>query len=262
MGLFSDAPERMELGQTDDPTALIPGKPSGVADKARVYQGIADGIGEAAAGLKRLDEGAWSGEAAEAYRQANDHETPRWTDTAASFAAAARALTDHGNTLAAAQNNAARAIELHRQAEAATERAKAQHEQRADAAPPEAPEVAFTDPGAQAREEAQAILADARAQVRTSSQTAAEALRRAREKLPDLSALERAWGMVHDLGAPLWEAGSSVVGGVGSALGEMGMGALSMVAKPAQLVLHPAETISSSADMAAGMVTRWPPGRS
>lgn len=261
MGLFSSDTPAVELGTTEDPTKLVPGKASGAADKARVFQSLSEGVDEAAAGLKKLDEGAWSGEAAEAYRQANDHETPRWSDTAAAFAAAAQALTDHSHTITAAQNNAARAIELHRQAETATKKAKAQHNQQAHAAPAGAPEMPFTDPGAGGRAEAEAILHQARAEMKTSSQATAQALQRAREKLPDLSALERLWGSVNDAVSPLVEAGSGVAGGIGSALGEMGMGALSTVAKPVQAFLHPAQTISASADMAAGMVNQMATGQ-
>ncbi|GAB3286758.1 WXG100 family type VII secretion target [Parasphingorhabdus pacifica] len=254
MGVFGGE-EPAQLGETDDPTELIRGKASGVADKARVYRGIAEGIGDAAAGLSKLDDSAWTGEAADAYRRANEQETPRWKEAATAYSEAARALTDHGHVITSAQQGAARAIELWRQAEATTKQARAQHEQQQRSAPADAPPVPFDDPGKAGRAEAEAVLADARRSMKTSSATTADALRRARDRAPDPSMLERAWGLVQDQFSPMGEVAGSLAGGIGGALGEMGVGLITNLSRPVHLVTHPAETISAGANMAAGVVS-------
>jgi hypothetical protein len=55
-----------ELGETQDPRAVVPGDPGAIAENAAVLRARARAAGEAGDGLRAIDTGAWSGPAADA----------------------------------------------------------------------------------------------------------------------------------------------------------------------------------------------------
>lgn len=178
-----------ELGQTNDPTALVPGVPERIFDNARVFQRRADDAQATGQALHRIDTGAWSGQAADRFHEAHETEVPRWRQAGDSLATASRALQDYAECLVWAQRQATEAIELWNQAQAATEQARSSHEQAAaeaskqpaDAAPAPAP-AAFHDPGEQQRQAARDLLHRARQQLvdvgdRTAETLASESVR-------------------------------------------------------------------------------------
>lgn len=240
-----------ELGDTDDPTDLVPGEVAGTRDKAETFRRIADGL----AAVRRIDsEHAWSGPAADAYRKTVRDEQQRWDVAAAAFGKVASALTDHGNALRSAQDKAARAIELHRKGEQDSARAEKAHAAQVKAAGPADQVAPFQDPGAAKTAEAQAILDQARSELRSASAATRAALKQAAESAPDPSVLERLADMARATGGAYFEAYKSFTGGALGALGEMGMGVLGAVAKPMHLMTDPAATISSGFTAGAGVV--------
>lgn len=240
-----------ELGDTDDPTELVPGDVAGTKDKADTFRRIADGL----AAVQRIDsEHAWSGPAADAYRKTVRDEQQRWDEAAAAFGKAATALVEHADSLRTAQDAAARAIELYRQGEQETARAEKAHAAQVEAAGPTDQVAPFQDPGAAKTAEARALLNVARSKFGTSGAGTAEALKAAAESAPDASLLERMMDAMRSSGGALFEAGKSYAGGGLGALGEMAMGGLGLVAKPLHLMTDPAATISSGFAAGAGVV--------
>ncbi|MEU6132763.1 putative T7SS-secreted protein [Saccharopolyspora sp. NPDC047091] len=240
-----------ELGDTDDPTELVPGDVAGTKDKADTFRRIADGL----AAVQRIDsEHAWSGPAAEAYRKTVRDEQQRWDVAAAAFGKAATALVEHAEYLRTAQEAAARAIELYRQGEQETARAEKAHAAQVEAAGPADQVAPFQDPGAAKTAEARILLNVARGKFGTSGVATADALKAAAENAPDSSFLERMMDAFRGSGGALFEAGKSYAGGGLGALGEMAMGGLGLAAKPMHLITDPAATISAGFAAGAGVV--------
>ncbi|GAA4784244.1 hypothetical protein GCM10023200_17300 [Actinomycetospora chlora] len=157
------------LGATADPRELVGGDPAALADRAGTLRRFADHLGAAADGLERIDLRQWTGAAADAFR-ARFGETPRgWRDAATAFDRASRALGDFGSAVAAAQDRAREAVDVHARAVAASEAARAEYNGRVEAhnaaiaaggtPPAMAP---FTDPAAGDLARAETLLADAR----------------------------------------------------------------------------------------------------
>jgi hypothetical protein len=57
-----------ELGETQDPTQLVQGKPEAIEENARVLRARAGEAGNAAEGLKAIDTGAWTVPGAQAFQ--------------------------------------------------------------------------------------------------------------------------------------------------------------------------------------------------
>lgn len=162
-----------ELGSTSEPTELIPGAPESIeADIAALYSKSrdVDAVGE---NLKRVDTGAWRGQASVAFQDAFAAEPPKWLRTGDTLEASATALDNYVETLRWAQSQASEAMRCWEEGNAATKQAEQDHDDavaRADAAaaagsPPAEPVPEFTDAGAELRQEAQEILDRARTQL-------------------------------------------------------------------------------------------------
>ncbi|MER5391432.1 putative T7SS-secreted protein [Saccharopolyspora sp. NPDC002686] len=139
-------------------------------------------IGE---GLQDLDTGGWTGEAADRFHDYFDGEPTRWIASGDAFNAAAEAIGEYADCLQRAQGEAAEAIRLWDQGEAATKQAEQQHRQAVQAAAGGAAAEPFSDPGAPMREQASAVLQAARGEVSTSGDLAAAALIRAQQPAPE-----------------------------------------------------------------------------
>ncbi|TNC23745.1 hypothetical protein FG385_20505 [Amycolatopsis alkalitolerans] len=98
-----------ELGQTQDPTELVKGKPDAIEENVRVLHARADRAGRAAEGLKAIDTGAWQGPAARAFHDKFSYEPGKWYDAADSLLSAADALDYYASTLRWAQAQAVEA---------------------------------------------------------------------------------------------------------------------------------------------------------
>lgn len=158
-----------ELGTTEDPRALVPGDPEGVAADATALAERAATVARTGEALRRIGTGAWTGPASDAWREHHDEDAVRWFRGADSLDAAARALAGHAEALRRAQSEAGRAITAWRAGEAAT--ADVERRVAAGASPPP------VDPGADARGRAVEILSTARTEVQRSGEEVASVLR-------------------------------------------------------------------------------------
>jgi hypothetical protein len=200
-----------ELGDTQDPAELVPGKPGAIEENARVLQARADRAGWAAEGLQAIDTGSWQGPAALVFHDKFSYEPAKWYAASDALESAADALNGYASTLRWAQAQAIEAIAAWNQAQAATQQAHAAHDQAtAQAAANNQPAPGFTDPGEAERQAARDILTRARTQRDQIGNIMAAALRHATEGAPQGSS----W--LDDLGNFVADAGAHLVNGVAS----------------------------------------------
>lgn len=186
-----------ELGETNDPIALIPGNVGAVDGLMWQLRTYGDSLCEAGAGLARIDTTAgWQGAAADAFRKVFQGQPGKWAEAGSCFHAAANALDGYDTTLQWAQNQAAQAIRMWNAGEAATAAAKTAHQQAVTRAEQETaaaraagvlatvPLIPFTDPGGAQRQAAQRTLATARARLKTAGDQAEAVVASARDKAP------------------------------------------------------------------------------
>jgi type VII secretion system ESX-1 substrate len=99
------------LGETNDPTALIPGDPASIYQTEAELRRYGDLLAEAGKGLQRIDTaGGWSGPAADAFRGVFDGQPRKWLQAGTAFHAAADALNSYAESLTWAQGQAGTAI--------------------------------------------------------------------------------------------------------------------------------------------------------
>lgn len=201
-----------ELGETQDPTELVKGKPEAIEENARVLRARADSADDAAQGLLAVDTGSWTGPAAQAFHDKFSYEPRKWFAASDALGSAADALDDYASTLRWAQSQATEAIAAWNRGQAATQQAQSAHDQAvAQAAANNQPAPsAFSDPGEASRQTARAMLNRARAQLSEAGDTAAGILRGAMDTAPQ----ESSW--LSDLGPALANAGADVVNGLAS----------------------------------------------
>lgn len=239
-----------ELGATTDPKALVPGEPTAVHRTAAAMRAYGDRLHEAGEGLKRIDSSeGWEGEAAEQFRSAFDGEPIKWLEAGDCFHHASGALEQYCESLTWAQGQAAEAIRLWNEGEAATQQAKADHaravEQAHQQAPPgtTTPQIPFQDPGEAKRQAARETLQRARDQLASAGGRAADVVGRARDKAPE----EQSW--LAQAGDALGNAAATVVNGLAS----FGNAAINHPGMVAGVVGGAALTAVSSAGMAGGV---------
>ena len=102
-----------ELGQTNDPKALIPGDSATLNNTALALRNYGDLLVLAGQGLQRIDTSAgWSGPAADAFRGAFHGQPGKWIQAGDAFHEAATALYSYADALERAQGQAGDAIDL------------------------------------------------------------------------------------------------------------------------------------------------------
>lgn len=165
-----------ELGQTEDPTALIPGSPATIEEHARTLQQHGKQLDTVGGDLGKIRVHGWNGAGGAAFDDRFTKEPPKWFKVSDTLHNSSSALSDYAETLRWAQSQATEAIDLWNRAEAASLQAKVSHEQTlADTAegalvPP------FTDPGDPLRQEANELLGRARTQLREAGDTATDVI--------------------------------------------------------------------------------------
>ncbi|HEX7660545.1 MAG TPA: hypothetical protein VF444_13810 [Pseudonocardiaceae bacterium] len=143
-----------ELGETNDPNALVPGDPNSIYHTVSALRTYGDLLTIAGKGLERVDTSdGWSGQAADAFRNVFDGQPNKWLHAGDAFHDAAKALDDYAPTLSWAQQQASVAIGQWNSGEA-------NHQQ------------------------AQSTLSRAREQLASAGDTAAAAVGRARDLAP------------------------------------------------------------------------------
>ena len=84
-----------ELGETDDPRALVPGDAASITATAQQLRTRGDTLHEAGSGLQRIDTSdGWSGEAADTFRAKFQGQPGKWLEAGDCFHSAADALTN------------------------------------------------------------------------------------------------------------------------------------------------------------------------
>ena len=217
----------LELGQSDDPVALVPGSPSSLHARAAEWQRAAtaaEDVAQAIEGIAVPD--GWTGEAASAFTARLKSLPAVWSEYADACGKAAVILMDYADSLIVAQSQAAEAIAKWNHGERETARA---HRETADATKrfwmklpgPAAGIPIFVDFGAAHRKEAQEILSNARTIVRDEGDAAAGRLSRVTENAPSSPNM---WAAGAAVIAVMWklqserslEAGADVLNGVAS----------------------------------------------
>lgn len=199
-----------ELGETSDPKDLVPGDPDAIASAAAWLKSYGDTLHSTGEGLKRIDttEG-WSGKAGDAFRDAFEGEPQKWLEAGDCFHAAATALTTYQATLVWAQGQASDAIRQWNEGQAASAKAKSDHETAEKNAGHELP---FTDPGDSTRSAAQHTLSNARSQVKTLGDTTADTIAKGRDKAPEEPGwLDKVGDFLSDAGDFLKDVGTVAV---------------------------------------------------
>jgi hypothetical protein len=203
-----------ELGETEDPRALIPGDAVAIGATARSLRARGNELALAGKGLKRIDTAdGWSGAAADAFRAKFQGQPGKWLEAGDCFQGAAGALETYVYTLTWAQGEASAAIKDWNAAQAATEQAQdayAKYQQGGGT-------DTFADPGESFRAAARQRLRTARTQLKSAAGDAATKVKGFRDKAPEKPGL---WSKVgdffSDVGADLENAGGHVVNGLAS----------------------------------------------
>lgn len=173
-----------ELGQTQDPRALVPGDAGAVTTTASSLKGYGQLLAETGGGLRDLDSGGWEGQAAEAFRDYFHGQPQRWIQGGDAFTAAAGALEEFTHTLSWAQGQAADAIRVWALGQAATQHAHAEAASANQAEAMVTTSAPVQDPGEGFRTQAQQILDRARSQLDGAGAQAAATVSHASEQAP------------------------------------------------------------------------------
>jgi hypothetical protein len=110
-----------ELGTTDDPRSLVPGDPTTIWEMAGSYKRISIAFEDIGLGFRTIDDGGWTGPAADAFHAHCETRPKRFLVAADAFVSAAAALDDYAYALSWAQRQAAHAIALTTDAESAAD---------------------------------------------------------------------------------------------------------------------------------------------
>jgi hypothetical protein len=203
-----------ELGETEDPKALIPGNAVAVGATARSLRARGNELALAGKGLKRIDTAdGWSGAAADAFRAKFAGQPGKWLEAGDCFQGAAGTLERYAYTLTWAQGEAGAAIKDWNAAQAATKQAQEAYENYRQAGGTDP----FTDPGQSARAAARQRLHSARTHLKTAARDAAKKVKGFRDKAPEKpSAWSKVGDFFSDVSADLENAGGHVVNGMAS----------------------------------------------
>ncbi|WP_157617308.1 putative T7SS-secreted protein [Saccharomonospora marina] len=178
-----------ELGETENPRALIQGDPNAIDKNVNILNARGKQAVNAAVALRAIDTGAWTGPAANAFRDEFSYEPTKWYEAGDALTYAGEVLSLYAGTLRWAQAQAREAIELWKQAQRQTASARAAHDQAvADATRQNQANAAagdptcitvepFSDPGESTRQAARDTLNRARQQLKQVAEETAQALR-------------------------------------------------------------------------------------
>jgi hypothetical protein len=180
-----------ELGDTNDPAALVPGDANSIYGTVSALRTYGDLLTVAGQGLQGIDTSeGWSGPAADAFHKVFDGQPSKWTQAGTAFHDAALAMDNYAPTLTWAQQQASVAIGQWNSGEA-------NHDQ------------------------AQQTLSHARQQLASAAQTANTAVGKARDMAPPKPGFWSRLGddvtsIASDVGHGLENAGADIVNGAAS----------------------------------------------
>ncbi len=205
-----------ELGTTTDPVALIPGSYATVHTLAASWRSRSEAATDLRDGLRALDvESAWQGYPYEKYVARADYVESSWVTCGEQLMSGAAALSAYGDALRWAQEEAAHAIDLWEQAEAATLASRQAH--RASVRELERDlrlrhvelDVPFVDGGADLRDHAIDVLTNARGVLNRYAVEAASAIHAAADaaplQTPKQAESAKAWAVAGALSSVMFE---------------------------------------------------------
>ncbi|MEV7611024.1 putative T7SS-secreted protein [Microbacterium sp. NPDC089320] len=180
-----------ELGMTTDPVALIPGSYAAAHTVASAWRSRSEACTALRDGLCSLEvDSAWAGYPYEKYLERAEYVRSSWQRCGEHLMNGAAALSAYGDALRWAQDEAARAIDLWEQAEAATiaarqaHRAKVRELERDLGVRHVELDVPFVDGGADLRAQAVDVLTNARGVLDRYAVEAATAIHAAADAAP------------------------------------------------------------------------------
>ncbi|WP_033038252.1 putative T7SS-secreted protein [Streptomyces monomycini] len=194
--------EERNLGETDDPKALVHGDASAINESAAHLKDFYAAFERVGQGLRKLDSGGWEGKAADSFHEEFDAHPKQWMQAADACEAAGKALHAYGETVSWAQSKAETAIHKYKAAQDATKKAMDAHQTQVDSYnakadaynaalakntdPGQKPQQpgAFSDPGAEGRKAAQELLKNARHQRDEAAERAQHAISQALAHAP------------------------------------------------------------------------------
>ncbi|MER6200448.1 putative T7SS-secreted protein [Streptomyces sp. NPDC001586] len=191
----------VEIGQSSDPKQLVHGSASALRTTAGHLRDFHAAFTRTGEGLKKLGTDGIKGATADAFRDSVQEKAPRWFAAAAAFETAAGAVGRFADTVTWAQGQAKEAIEEYKTAVKLSENAHAAYDTwvkdyesavRAQQDPLPARPMGFTDPGADGIKAAQQKLAEAVRQRDDVARSVAQALEKARDAAPKVSAADAA----------------------------------------------------------------------
>lgn len=175
---------------------VIPGDPAAMFALAEHLTSLARGFERAGSGFSAIDDGGWTGAAADGFRAYLNTYAPQWEDAAAVFGSAGAQVQRYAEVLREAKAAGEQAKQQIERADEATTAALARHAaaeeehyQRVTIAnqggPPPGPGPGpFADPGKSARDAANNAIEAAKVRVRDAGDAAADALEAARKRAP------------------------------------------------------------------------------
>lgn len=180
-----------ELGMTNDPVALIPGSYAAAHTVASAWRSRSEAATTLRDGLRGLEvDSAWTGYPYEKYLERAEYVRSSWQRCGEHLMSGAAALSAYGDALRWAQEEAARAIDLWEQAEAATiashqeHRVKVRELERDLGLRHVELDVPFVDGGADLRAQAVEVLTNARGVLDRYAVDAANAIHEAADAAP------------------------------------------------------------------------------
>lgn len=191
----------VELGQSDDPKQLVHGSASSLRSTAGHLRDFHSAFTRTGEGLKKLGTDGIKGATADAFRDSVQEKAPRWFAAAAAFETAAGAVGRFADTVTWAQGQAKEAIDEYKTAVKLSENAHAAYDTwvkdyesavKSQQDPLPARPMGFTDPGADGIKAAWQKLAEARRQRDDVARSVAQALEKARDAAPKVSAADAA----------------------------------------------------------------------
>ncbi|WP_078488834.1 putative T7SS-secreted protein [Streptomyces noursei] len=196
--------DERQLGETEDPKQLIHGDVEKLDETVSHLKDFAAAFNRVADGMRKLGSGQhWSGQAADAFREAFEMHPKQWMHAADACDDAYKALQGYAETVSWAQGQASSAIEKYRRAQqdrenalhawkakvdayvAQGQRYEAAVAQGQDAGPQPTSPGDFVDPGTEGREAAQDMIKNARSQRNEAAERARNALKGALAHAPD-----------------------------------------------------------------------------
>ncbi|MFD4433003.1 putative T7SS-secreted protein, partial [Nocardia sp. NPDC058497] len=240
------------LGETEEPKELVRGEPSRINEVAEHVGKIGTAIEQTGDALRKIDVADWTGSAASAFDEEYAKQPKLWWDGSDAMSKAKAALDMWFHEVTAAQTKAGEAIAKWKQAD--TEETNRRNEWNAKSDDDRKGRT-LTDTWTVLRDEARAILRDARTQRDNAANTAVAAINAATEKAPTEPPFLSRWGSnLSDLSDAWAHASLNFTSGLLTSLTGMVQFVRAISPIDTYNLTHPAEYMTKMSDMGTGLV--------